>query len=219
VLFAAAPAVGPTGHVTGIDLAGRMVELTAAEVAARGLTQVTVQWGDAEDPGFPAASFDAVLGSLVLFFLPDPVAALRRYATLLAPGGRLGFTSFAAVDEHFEAALGAVGRFVPGGLPDRGDRQGPFGSPAGITDLLAAGGFAPEAIVERDYVTRFRDPDEWLRWEWSHGGRATLERVPAEVLPAATAAAKKRFAGARTDRGDYAITTTIRMTLARPATG
>jgi ubiquinone/menaquinone biosynthesis C-methylase UbiE len=37
VLFAAADPVGPSGRAVGVDLSGRMVELTAGEAAARGL--------------------------------------------------------------------------------------------------------------------------------------------------------------------------------------
>ena len=87
VVFAAASAVGRAGRVVGIDLSAKMAELTQAEVGARGLANVTVAQGDAERPDFADGSFDAVLASLVMFFLPEPAAAVRRYAALLAPGG------------------------------------------------------------------------------------------------------------------------------------
>jgi len=128
VLFAAADAVGPNGRVVGIDLSPRMAELTAADAAARGLTQVSVVQGDAERPDFAPSSFDAVLAGLVIFFLSDAEAALRAYAALLSAGGRLGLTTFAANDPVFDSAMRAAGSFVPDALPDRGDRQGPFGS-------------------------------------------------------------------------------------------
>jgi ubiquinone/menaquinone biosynthesis C-methylase UbiE len=217
VLFAAAEAVGATGWVTGIDLAERMVLLTAGDAAARGIDNVTVTAGDAEQPDLPAGSFDAVLASFVLFLLPDPAAALVRYGDLLRPHGRLGFTTFGSPDLAFEAAMTSLGSFVTDGLPQRGGRQGPFGSVDGITALLASAGFAAPTITERTYETRFRDPDEWLAWAWSHGGRATLERIPAEHLDEASAAAKVAFEQARTPEGDYAIRTTIRFTIARPA--
>lgn len=214
-LFAAAEAVTPAGRVIGIDLAEQMVALTAAEAA--GLPQVSVLVGDAEEPDFPDGRFDAILAALVLFFLPDPAGALGRYRRLLAPGGRLGFTTFGAQDPNFEAAMRVLGSFVPAGLPPRSERQGPFGSPEGISELLGHCGFAAPAIAERSYVTRFRDADEWLSWVWSHGGRATLERVPANRLDEAADAARAAFEPARTAAGDYAITTTIRFTVARPS--
>ena len=217
VLFAAADAVGSGGRVVGIDLAERMVTLSAAEARVRGLEHVSVAVGDAERPDFPAASFDAVLAALVLFFLPDPLAALRTYVPLLAPGGRLGFATFAGIDPNFEAAMRALASFVPGGLPSRSDRQGPFSSADGIGQMLATTGYGPPAISERTYETRFTSADEWLAWAWSHGGRVTLERVPTDRLDEATAAAKEAFEGARTSAGDYAIRTSIRFTVASPA--
>jgi SAM-dependent methyltransferase len=213
-LFAAAEAVGPSGWVIGTDLAEHMVALTAAEAAP--LEQVTVLVDDAEAPDFPEAWFSAILAGLVIFFLPDPAAALRRYAHLLAPGGRLGFSTFGAQDPNFEAAMRVIGSFVPHALPPRDERQGPFGSVEGIRDLLDRCGFDPPEITERTYVTRFRDPDEWLSWVWSHGGRATLERVPGTRMDEAEAAARAAFEPARTEAGDYAIRTTIRFTVARP---
>jgi SAM-dependent methyltransferase len=62
-LFAAARAVGPDGHVTGIDLAAGMLARAAATAARLGLAQVGVEAGDAEDPAYPDGSFDVVLAS------------------------------------------------------------------------------------------------------------------------------------------------------------
>jgi ubiquinone/menaquinone biosynthesis C-methylase UbiE len=217
VLFAAAAAVGPDGRVVGIDLSPNMVDLTAADAAARGLSHVSVVQGDAEQPDFAPHSFDAVLSGLVIFFLPDPEGALRAYARLLAPRGRLGFTTFAAQDPVFDSAMRAAGSFVPHALPPRGERQGPFASVDGIRGILDMAGFSHVDVQERSYESRFTDADHWLAWVWSHGGRATLERVPPETLPEAVAAAKAEFAAARTPRGDYALHTTIRFTTARPS--
>jgi ubiquinone/menaquinone biosynthesis C-methylase UbiE len=70
VLSLLAERAGPGGDVLGVDLAPRMVELTARDLAH--LPQVRVQVADAQDPGLPAASCDVVAASLVLFFLRDP---------------------------------------------------------------------------------------------------------------------------------------------------
>lgn len=216
-LFAAVDAVGPAGRVIGIDLSSRMAELTQAEAKARGLENVTAMQGDAEEPDFPDGSFDAVLASLLIFFLPNAPAALNRYRALLAPDGRLGFTTFAEQDPHFDAAMRAIAEFAPGGMPERRDRQGPFGSREGIVQILTDNGYAHPQIDEMTYESRFADSDHWLTWLWSHGSRFTLERIPAERFDEAVAAAKRAFEGARTPAGDYAIHTQIRFTIARPS--
>ncbi|MFJ5924930.1 class I SAM-dependent methyltransferase [Kitasatospora sp. NPDC092948] len=77
------------GHrVTGVDLAAGMVELARAKVAAAGLAARFVV-GDAAQPPVGAEQFDAVLCRHLLWTLPDPQAALRRWTSLLRPGGRL----------------------------------------------------------------------------------------------------------------------------------
>jgi SAM-dependent methyltransferase len=216
VLFAAHSAVGVSGQVDGIDLSPRMVELTRADAAERGLANVRVTVGDAEHPDFPAGSFDAVLAGLSLYLLPQPAAAIDCYATLLAAGGVLAFSTFAANDPVFDAAMDAVGRFIPGEVADRGQRQGRLGTVVGIEKLLAGCGFRDVEITESVYESRFIDADHWLAWAWSHGGRVTLERVPDADLLAASEAAKAAFQAARTPHGDYAIRTLVRFTVAHP---
>jgi SAM-dependent methyltransferase len=77
------------GHrVRGLDLSPAMVERARAKLAAAG-HDVPVEVGDASRPPFEAGSADVVLCRHVLWALPDPGAALERWARLLRPGGRL----------------------------------------------------------------------------------------------------------------------------------
>jgi ubiquinone/menaquinone biosynthesis C-methylase UbiE len=216
VLFEAADRVGATGSVIATDLSPRMVELSRREAADRGLTHVRVEIGDAERPAGSPGDFDVVLASFVLFFLADLPGALSRYRELLNPGGRLGFTVFGAPDPNFEAAMEAIGRFAPE-APDRRSRQGPLADAHGIRAVLATAGFADPTIEDRTYETRFADLDEWLTWVWSHGGRATLERVPVDRRADASAAGKAAFAPSRTSVGDHVLRTGVRLVVASRA--
>ena len=75
------------GHrVTGIDLAPGMLEI-AARHAANDPHPPRFIAGDAVDPDFPEASFDAVVGRYVMWTLRDPEAAVDRWLRLLRPGG------------------------------------------------------------------------------------------------------------------------------------
>jgi ubiquinone/menaquinone biosynthesis C-methylase UbiE len=112
-LFPAAAAVGPTGAVLGLDLAPMMVELTAAD--ARDLPHVQVRLGDADDPDVPPESYDVVLAGQVIFLLPSVVEALRRWARLLRPGGRIAFSSFAPRDPVAEGVMKAIAPLLAGG--------------------------------------------------------------------------------------------------------
>ena len=77
------------GHrVRGLDLSDEMVRLAQAKAAPFG-SAIEVQQGDAGDPPFEPASVDVVFARHILWTLPDPTEALRRWAALLRPGGRM----------------------------------------------------------------------------------------------------------------------------------
>lgn len=77
------------GHrVTGVDLAPRMVAAARAKAVAAGVP-ATFAVADAAAPPLPEATFDVVLVRHVLWALPDPDDAVRRWVRLLVPGGRL----------------------------------------------------------------------------------------------------------------------------------
>ena len=92
-LFPAAAAVGAAGHVVGIDIAPAMIEEARREVDRLELGNVELVVMDAEDPLFAPGSFDYITGSFSIIFLPDSVAALTRFGKLLAPSGKIAFTS------------------------------------------------------------------------------------------------------------------------------
>jgi 2-polyprenyl-3-methyl-5-hydroxy-6-metoxy-1,4-benzoquinol methylase len=77
------------GHrVTGVDFSSQMVGLARRKAADAGVP-VDFHIQDAAEPDFPPGSFAAVICRHVLWALPDPAAVLRRWTTLLAPGGTL----------------------------------------------------------------------------------------------------------------------------------
>jgi Methyltransferase domain len=83
-----ARAVLPHGDAIGIDLSPRLVELPKADLEAAGV-HAEVGVGDAIAPEFDRAGYDLIAASLVVFSLPDPVAALRAWRRLLVDGGRV----------------------------------------------------------------------------------------------------------------------------------
>jgi ubiquinone/menaquinone biosynthesis C-methylase UbiE len=90
VSFLAARLVGPHGTVLGIDRNASSVELARQRCALLGIQNV--QFETAEIDAFDTAkSFDAVVGRLVLIFLPDPAATLQRFRNFLRPNGIIAF--------------------------------------------------------------------------------------------------------------------------------
>ena len=77
------------GHrVWAVDLSDRMVGLARAKTA-RFADRVRVEQGDASTPALRDQGVDAVLARHIVWALPDPRAALRRWVALVRPGGRL----------------------------------------------------------------------------------------------------------------------------------
>ncbi|HVF04123.1 MAG TPA: class I SAM-dependent methyltransferase [Frankiaceae bacterium] len=181
--FPAAEAVGPDGAVHAIDLAPGMVQRTAEEAEARGLGNVTVRVGDAEQPDLPAGTvLDAVLSAFAIFFLPDPVAAMRRYRALLRDDGRLGISRFPEQPPSaWVRAAGAVMRNLPGPRPGHG-ADTPFASNDRLEATLRDAGFTTARSVVEPFRTTFRDREHWWSFVWSQGQRAALENVPADRL-------------------------------------
>ncbi|MFI7701168.1 class I SAM-dependent methyltransferase [Nonomuraea sp. NPDC049480] len=126
------------GHrVVGVDLAPRMVARARAKLAGR---EATVLIGDAARPPVGDRRFDVVLVRHVLWALPEPEAALARWAALLRPGGRLVLVE---------------GRWST----EQGDEGLPWDGGVRAVDLMAA----LRPIIADLRVDRLTDPALWGR--------------------------------------------------------
>lgn len=73
------------GHtVDGLDFSPEMVRRAREKVP-----EATFVVGDAADPPLEPATYDVVLSRHVLWAMPDPVEAFRRWTELLVPHGRV----------------------------------------------------------------------------------------------------------------------------------
>jgi ubiquinone/menaquinone biosynthesis C-methylase UbiE len=91
VALLAGELVGPTGSVLAIDRSAAAVE-TAERRIARARQYGTIRCTVADLDSFvPDETFDAIIGRLILMYLPDPAGTLRRLAGHLRPGGILAF--------------------------------------------------------------------------------------------------------------------------------
>jgi ubiquinone/menaquinone biosynthesis C-methylase UbiE len=185
VLFPAAAAVGPSGSVTGIDLAPGMVSRTAAQAAT--IPWVSVRLGDAQAPAFPDDSFDVVTAGLVLFFLPDPRGALTAYRKLLRPSGRLAFTCFAEHDPRYPETMKILARHAEGAPPPRRNDD-LFQTAASITEATRGAGFPTISVRDVTVDSNFRDAGQLFDWVGSHAGRQIVQHISEARRPDAVAA-------------------------------
>jgi SAM-dependent methyltransferase len=87
VSFLAADLVGATGRVVGIDASADAVGAARTRAAGRAYDNVEFRVGDLGGPLPALTGFDVVVGRLVLMYVGDPVAVLRRLRGCLKPGG------------------------------------------------------------------------------------------------------------------------------------
>ncbi len=214
-LLPLARSVGATGAVTGVDLAPRMVQAAREASRAAGLGHVAVLVGDAVDLPVPEASFDVVASSLVLFFMPEPAAALAGWVRALRPGGRIGIATFADTDPVWQQVDRLFEPYLPQRMLDArtSGRSGPFAEDASMERLLGEAGCTDVRTARRTVVAEMRDAEHWHAFSWSHGQRAMWECVPDEERAAVRASATELLGAAARPDGGIGLRQEVRYTL------
>ena len=87
----AAPKVGPTGKVLGIDVSKEMLAEARRKAAAAELRNIDFVLADAERLELPRESFDRVFCSSALVLMSDIPRALHHWIDFLKPGGIIAF--------------------------------------------------------------------------------------------------------------------------------
>ncbi|MCA0328710.1 MAG: class I SAM-dependent methyltransferase [Actinobacteria bacterium] len=182
VLLRAAPVLGDRGLAVGTDISAGMLEACHDAVHRAGLTNVALHQDDAQAPSLPAVpgGFHAIASSAVVFFLPDPAAALSAWLPLAAPGGRLGITTFAELDPRWQALDRLFDPYLPVDMLDARTTgaAGPFASDDGVEELVAGAGWAEVRTVSDEVEVRFASPEHWRRFSMSTGQRRMWALVP-----------------------------------------
>jgi SAM-dependent methyltransferase len=211
-----ARAVLPTGSLDAVDLSPAMVEHTRALLAQQGY-DVRPRVMDAGEPDLPPSSYDVVASSLVLFFLPDPAAALARWLDLVAPGGRIGLTTFGEEDPVWTRLNALFDPWLPPAMldPKTVGPDAPFTSDAGMAALLRDVGATDVRTVTRRVEVPWGDVEGWRRFSMSTGQRAMWAQVPEEERPGLLARAAQILDDARDESGRAVVWQDMRYTLGR----
>jgi ubiquinone/menaquinone biosynthesis C-methylase UbiE len=117
--FIAAPKVGPTGRVIGVDMTAEMLAKARKNIAAyrkrTGLDNVEFRLGEIEHLPVADASVDVIISNCVINLSPDKPQVWREMARVLKPGGRVAVSDLALlkplptpVVEMVETLVGCV---------------------------------------------------------------------------------------------------------------
>jgi len=141
VAMAAAELVGPEGRVVGIDNDPRLLGVAIRRASAHPhvrFVQADVRTWRGEE------RFDAVVGRLIFFHLPDRLAVLRHHVESLKPGGLVVALDFDLGSIRTEPALPLAEEAVRwtqaaflgvGACPTIGARLGPLLTDAGLSGV------------------------------------------------------------------------------------
>ncbi len=158
----AAQAVGPQGHVTGVDISDTMLDLARSRLRDHPNT-VGIK-ADAQEHAFDTASFDAMISRFGVMFFDDTRAAFANIANALKPGAPMTFAAWGAAPRNpyfMEAAAAARDVFGPMDKMDR-TLPGPFAfeEPARIIPVLTSAGL--QDVRCEDHEVHLLAPSDML---------------------------------------------------------
>ena len=150
--FAFARAVGPSGHVMGIDISAPMLA-RAREVTPTG-APVEFALADATIHPFAPENFDLLASRFGVMFFADPALSFANMRKAMRRSGRLAFACWREPRQNpfFMTPLQAVYRHVPK-MPQVGPEDpGPFSfaSEVRVQRVLTAAGFSEIAMEPCD---------------------------------------------------------------------
>ena len=178
----AAEKVGAGGHVIGVDLAAKLLDLAREKAARHHLNNITFRLGDMTALGFPDANFDAIISVFSIFFVPEMDAAIRELWRMVKPGGSLAITTWGP---DFFAPVYAVWReAVRMERPDLYSAFNPWDritSPDALDELLRSCGIKDTQITLESGNQPLRAPQDWWTIVLGSGLRGTVDAMDAET--------------------------------------
>ena len=160
----AAEYVGPTGAVTGIDLAADMIDVARSTPAP---VQPVIDWhvGDATSLPFADEQYDVVTCQMGLMFMADRAAALSEMRRVLVPGGRVVINTPGAIQAPFALMEQAIVEHISADLGGFVRAVFSMHDPVAVADLLRTAGLRDVAAHESSATFRLPAPAEFL-WQY-----------------------------------------------------
>lgn len=180
--------VGPTGHVTALDLSADLLAIAEKRAKSRGLGNFVTRHADAHSLPFPDDSFDLSTSRFGVMFFRDVEGALREVRRVLRPEARVCLLAWGPFEQpYWNSMMGTVHRHVGGTLLEPGGADPfRFAEPRSLSAVLSAAGFRGITEETRTLPWSWPGPPEEV-WEQAQAVavpfRPMLERVPADRWP------------------------------------
>lgn len=193
VTRAAAEQVGPTGSVTGIDVAPDMLAV-AKTVPAAG-APITWEEADAASLPLPDGHYDVALCQMGLMFMEDRAAALDELHRVLASGGRIVINTPGRIQPLFRAMEQAIVDHIDPNLGAFVSAVFSMHDPSLLAELLRGAGFS--RVASEEYTASFDlpAPAEFL---WTYLNLTPIAPLVAKAPEDAKGALERQFVEAAT---------------------
>lgn len=174
-VFMASGAVGPGGHVYGVDMTPEMIALARANAARGGYVNVEFRLGEIEHLPVADGTVDVVISNCVINLVPDKRQAYREIHRVLRPGGSFSISdvvSYGAVPPEVREDLAGYAGCVGGAM----DQEGYF-------QVVREAGFAEVSVMKSQEYDLFADRPYGVRSVTLVGRKAggrTKGVIPAE---------------------------------------
>ena len=159
----AAPQVGPTGRVVGLDLNARMLTVARSVAETKALT---IEWCEcsALTMPFEDQSFDVILCQQGLQFFPDRLAGLREMRRVVAEDGRLLVSAWCSIEHQPElmAVADALERHIGPGASATTRAPTSLGDADEFGTLIAEAGFRDIVITPAEKLLRYQSVEDYV---------------------------------------------------------
>ena len=175
--------VGPTGHVTAVDLSAELLEIAAERARQRNLGNFSSKQADAHELPFHDSTFDLITCRFGVMFFADPGKALAEACRVLKAGRRACFLAWGTFDQPYWATtMGVVQRHVGGPAIAPGEADPfRFAEPGSLSKALRTAAFDEVEESTNDLPWNWPGSPEDV-WEYARSVsapfRPLLDRVP-----------------------------------------
>jgi ubiquinone/menaquinone biosynthesis C-methylase UbiE len=174
----AAEAVGPTGSIVAVDLAGQLLAQGRKKADEQGLANIEFVEADMRTLDHPDEHFDAVICVFGVFFVPDMESLIADLWRMVRPAGRLAVTTwgprvFAPAYEIWNEAVRRV-------RPDLHAAYNPWDritTPDAVRALFHSAGIESLEVEAENGHQRLAAPEDFWTIVLGSGLRWTVEQL------------------------------------------